>query len=127
MLLVVAQKWHARRLPAPVNRRPTSSRGQYRGGLPRTRCAAARQPMRTVRVRRPAKDHTSQQGLCVSCRALPRGRFGICWLAFTGTKEDHNARHECTFSLARICIHRSRLLFLPPPPVLSTPKLPLFA
>jgi hypothetical protein len=81
-LRVVARKWPARRLRGLVNPRThllvdnteaiCHGRGKRRVG---------NQYARFVCVVRPHV-HTSRQGLYVSYRALPRGRFSIRWLAY---------------------------------------------
>ena len=82
VLRVVARKWRARRLRGLVNPRThllvdnteaiCHGRGKRRVG---------NQYARFVCVVRPHV-HTSRQGLYVSYRALPRGRFRLRWLAY---------------------------------------------
>ena len=83
VLRVVARKWRARLMPGLVNPRThllvdnteavCRGRGAWRGG---NRYSSF------VCVVRP-HIHKARQGLYVSYRALPRGRFRIRWLAYS--------------------------------------------
>ncbi len=82
VLRVVAHKWRARRMPGLVNPRThllaNSTEAVCRGQGKRR--AGARYT-RFVCVVRPHV-HSARQGLYVSYRALPKGRFTIGWLVF---------------------------------------------
>jgi hypothetical protein len=82
VLRTVPRKWTARQIPGLVNRRThllannteavCSGRGPRRPG---------KRYSRFICVVRP-KMHTSRQGLFVSYRALPRGRFVLRWISY---------------------------------------------